>query len=65
MVGDFLPFDHFQASYRGKLLPSRPILNKREISQVGLMISVRQKKPFRLAVKKIAFCKEDDNPYNI
>lgn len=57
----FLPFDHFQASYRGRLLPNHHKLNKREISQVGLMISDKQKGPFRLAVKRIAFFKEEDN----
>ena len=57
----FLPFDHFQASYRGRLLPNHPKLNKREISQIGLMISDKQKGPFRLAVKRIAFFKEEDN----
>ena len=35
----FLPFDHFPASYRGRFLPNYPKLDKREISQVGLMIS--------------------------
>ena len=56
-----MPFDRFQANYRERLLQNHPKFNKREISQVGLMISDKQKRPFHLAVKRIAFFKEENN----
>ena len=57
----YLPFDRFHINYRERLLPNHPKLNKREISQVGLMISDKQKRPFRLAVKRFVFFKEENN----
>ncbi|MBT6727218.1 MAG: CIA30 family protein [Deltaproteobacteria bacterium] len=44
----FLPFICFQASYRDRLLPDHPTLNRREISQIGLMVSDKQKGEFSL-----------------
>ena len=49
------PFIGFQASYRGRLLPDHPILNRREISQIGLMVSDKQKGGFSLEFKRIGF----------
>ena len=51
----FLPFIRFQASYRGRLLPDHPILNRRKISQIGLMVSDKQKGGFSLEFKRIGF----------
>ena len=50
----FLPFDSFQASYRGRRLPDYPKLDTRRISQLGLMISDKQEGNFRLEVQRIA-----------
>ena len=50
-----LPFIRFQASYRGRLLPDHPILNRRKISQIGLMVSDKQKGGFSLEFKRICF----------
>ena len=50
----FLPFNSFQASYRGRRLPDYPKLDTRRISQLGLMISDKQEGNFRLEVQRIA-----------
>ncbi|MGA0320050.1 MAG: CIA30 family protein [bacterium] len=50
----FLPFDSFQASYRGRRLPDYPKLDTSRISQLGLMISDKQEGNFRLEVQRIA-----------
>ena len=56
----FLPFNRFQASYRGRLLLDHPKLNRKEISQIGLMISDKQKGEFSLEVKRIAFVDQQE-----
>ena len=61
----FLPFDRFQVSYRGRLSPNPPKLNQIAISYVGLMISYKQKRSFRLAVKRIGFFERRKTLYNI
>ena len=50
----FLPFNSFQASYRGRRLPDYPKLDTSRISQLGLMISDKQEGNFRLEVQRIA-----------
>ena len=50
----FLPFNSFQASYRGRRLPDYPKLDTRRISQLGLMISDKQEGNFRLEVQRIS-----------
>ena len=54
----FMPFNEFKASYRGRLLPDHPKLDTSRITQIGLMISDKQKGNFRLEVKRIAIFKK-------
>ena len=54
----FIPFTEFKASYRGRLLPDHPKLDTSRITQIGLMISDKQKGNFRLEVKRIAIFKK-------
>jgi hypothetical protein len=54
----FLAFNDFKATYRGRLLPDHPDLDTSRISQIGLMISDKQKGAFRLEINRIALFKE-------
>ena len=48
-----LPFDEFEPSFRGRLLPDQPKIDPTFIRQIGFMITDKQQGDFRLEVKRI------------
>ena len=48
-----IPFDHFQPTFRGQIVPDAPPLDPGSIRTFGFLISDRQEGEFRLEVKWI------------
>jgi len=48
-----IPFDHFQPTFRGQIVPDAPPLDPGSIRTFGFLISDRQEGAFRLEVKWI------------
>lgn len=45
-----LPFDRFEATYRGRMLPDADPLEPNQIRQIGFLISDKQAGPFELLI---------------
>ena len=48
-----LPFDSFNASFRGRLVPGAPVLNPAQIKQIGFLLAGKQPGSFRLEISWI------------
>ena len=48
-----LPFDSFNASFRGRLVPGAPVLNPEQIKQIGFLLAGKQPGSFRLEISWI------------
>jgi len=58
-----LPFKHFVATFRGRVLSGEPPLDPAKIASVGFLISDQQDGPFQLEISSIKAAGGDGKPH--